>query len=200
MQTAIQSPRNVAAAAAEELAGAAASCCLTVDLPPGPCAIEATGLGLRRVALQWRDSTAVPWRGRSEVQSTASGPDSFSGLEVAVEVARAAADQLLAYLEGHRRSFELPLDLRAFTPFQRRVLLACAGITYGATLSYGELAERAGAPRAARAVGQVMARNPLPLVVPCHRVVAAAGPGGFGYGAALKQRLLAMEREGRGWQ
>ncbi len=113
---------------------------------------------------------------------------------------QAAAEQLQAYFEGRRRRFEIPVDLSGETAFQERALRACAEDPYGETVSYGELARRCGQPGAARAVGQVMATNRLPLVVPCHRIIAARGGlGGYGYGVALKGALLAMERQQVGW-
>jgi methylated-DNA-[protein]-cysteine S-methyltransferase len=108
---------------------------------------------------------------------------------------REAARQILEYLTGKRRSFELPLDVRG-TPFQRRVYREIARIPYGETRSYGELARAIGRPAAARAVGAANGANPVALVVPCHRVIAAGGHlGGYGGGLALKRRLLAMERD-----
>jgi len=108
--------------------------------------------------------------------------------------ARCARREILEYLRGRRRAFTVPLDLAAVPPFSRRILLAARRIPYGATVTYGRLARHAGSPRAARAVGQVMARNPVPLLVPCHRVVASGGGlGGFTGGLALKRRLLALE-------
>jgi methylated-DNA-[protein]-cysteine S-methyltransferase len=92
---------------------------------------------------------------------------------------------------------DVPVDMRDATPFQRRVIEACRAIRWGETRTYGQLAASAGRPGAARAVGAVMAANRLPLVVPCHRVVAAAGGlGGFSapQGLAMKRRLLAAER------
>lgn len=106
---------------------------------------------------------------------------------------RDAARQILEYLEGKRRVFNLPLDCYG-TLFQRRVWTALRAIPYGETCSYGELAERLDRPGAARAVGSANGANPLALVIPCHRVVAAGGRiGGYAGGIALKQRLLAME-------
>lgn len=106
---------------------------------------------------------------------------------------------VLAYLQGRGGCPSVPADLSGLTGFTRRVLGAARTIPPGTTISYGELARRAGSPRACRAVGQVMARNPVPLVIPCHRVVAAAGPGGYAGGTAMKARLLALEsRAGRG--
>jgi O-6-methylguanine DNA methyltransferase len=106
---------------------------------------------------------------------------------------RAAIAQIQDYLAGKREEFRLELDLRA-TGFQIRVYAALLEIPYGEVRSYGEIADAIGEPGAARAVGAAAGANPLPLVVPCHRVVAAHGKlGGFGGGVALKKRLLALE-------
>ena len=100
---------------------------------------------------------------------------------------------LQAFFLGSGPCPSVPTDLPGLGDFTRRVLGAASGIPAGTTVTYGELARRAGSPRASRAAGQVMARNPVPLVIPCHRVVAAAGPGGYAGGLALKARLLALE-------
>jgi methylated-DNA-[protein]-cysteine S-methyltransferase len=106
-----------------------------------------------------------------------------------------------AYLRGRSRELDVPFDLDAapLAPFQRHVLVTLRReVPWGETVTYGELAEIAGRPGAARAVGTAMARNPVPFVIPCHRVVAAHGIGGYGGGAAgveLKRSLL--DREGR---
>ena len=92
----------------------------------------------------------------------------------------------------------IPLSLNHLTPFQRRVVKACRAIKRGQSLSYGEVAAKAGSPGAARAVGQVMRTNRTPLIVPCHRVVAAGGKlGGFSapQGLAMKRRLLELESD-----
>lgn len=103
-----------------------------------------------------------------------------------------AAAQIRDYFDGRRREFDLPL-LPAQTPFQARVRKAMLAIPYGQTRSYGELAHSAGG--APRAIGRACGANPLPLVVPCHRVVAANGLGGYsgGQGLATKRLLLALE-------
>ena len=110
-------------------------------------------------------------------------------------LARTAAE-LAEYFAGQREYFDLPLDLRATTPFDRRVLDAIAAIPYGATRTYGELAQAVGSPGAARAVGRACRRNPVPLLIACHRVVRTGGTlGGFGAGGPeVKARLLALER------
>jgi AraC family transcriptional regulator of adaptative response/methylated-DNA-[protein]-cysteine methyltransferase len=105
---------------------------------------------------------------------------------------------LLRHLEGQQPHLDLPLDVQA-TAFQRRVWEELRAIPYGSTRSYGEIAERLGQPRAARAVGRACATNPVSLVVPCHRAVRDdGGLGGYRWGVERKQRLLALERGTRG--
>ena len=102
--------------------------------------------------------------------------------------------QIQEYFAGTRTTFTLKIDLRAVrSGFNESVLEACREIPFGHTLTYGELAERAGSPGAARAVGTAMSQNPVPIVVPCHRVVASAGLGGFTGGLVHKRTLLAHE-------
>jgi O-6-methylguanine DNA methyltransferase len=106
---------------------------------------------------------------------------------------RAAVRQVLEFLEGKRTEFDLPLDLRG-TPFQLAVWRALLEIPYGETRAYADVARRVGRPRAVRAVGAANGANPVPLVVPCHRVIASdGGLGGYGGGLELKARLLAIE-------
>ncbi|PBC86077.1 methylated-DNA-[protein]-cysteine S-methyltransferase [Streptomyces sp. 2224.1] len=110
----------------------------------------------------------------------------------------AAIAQLRAYFRGELTTFDLPLALHG-TPFQRRVWAALGTIPYGETLSYGQLAERLGVPTAARAVGLANGRNPVGIIVPCHRVVGANGSlTGYGGGLDRKRRLLAFERTADG--
>lgn len=104
-----------------------------------------------------------------------------------------AAEQLAAYFAGERRAFDLPLR-PAGTPFQLRVWTALAAVPFGTTTTYAELAAAVGDPRAARAVGRALAANPLPILVPCHRVVGAAGElTGYGGGFWRKEWLLRHE-------
>ena len=106
----------------------------------------------------------------------------------------AAQDQLLQYLEGRRKVFDLPLDLSALTQFKRDLLALCAEIPYGETRSYGQLAARLGKVAASRAVGAALASNPILVVLPCHRVVAADGSlRGYAGGLNVKQTLLELE-------
>jgi len=107
--------------------------------------------------------------------------------------------KLRQYFDGQRVLFDEPLDLSGGTAFQRRAWLAVRDIPYGETRSYGQIARQVGSPGAARAVGRAMATNPVPIVVPCHRVIGSDGDlRGFGGGLDLKRRLLEMERVLRG--
>lgn len=102
--------------------------------------------------------------------------------------------QLREYFAGRRKDFDLPLD-PAGTAFQRTVWKRLQEIPYGETISYGELARRVGNPKASRAVGSANGKNPIPIVIPCHRVIASGGKlGGFGGGLPTKEALLALER------
>ena len=105
-----------------------------------------------------------------------------------------ARRELDEYFAGKRRSFDLQLDLRAMPPFTLEVLDELARVPYGETTTYGALAQRVGRPRAARAVGTVMNRNRLPIVLPCHRVVGATGKlTGYAGGLDRKETLLELE-------
>ena len=105
--------------------------------------------------------------------------------------------QLEAYFAGKLKIFSLNLCLDV-TPFQKKVLTALQQIPYGETASYGEVAEKIGNPMASRAVGQANARNPIPIIIPCHRVVGSNGTlTGFGGGVAVKQALLDLEQRHR---
>ena len=103
-------------------------------------------------------------------------------------------DQLQAYFAGGLREFDLPLAPQG-TPFQRGVWSRLCEIPYGETTSYGELARRVGNPSASRAVGLANGRNPIPIVIPCHRVIGSNGSlTGYGGGLPIKEHLLALER------
>jgi methylated-DNA-[protein]-cysteine S-methyltransferase len=107
-----------------------------------------------------------------------------------------AADELDEYFARERRGFDVPIDWQLTTGFRRAVLQALIAVPYGEVLSYGELAERVGRPGAARAVGGAMAANPLAVVVPCHRVLARGGIGGYSGGRGLDTKRLLLELEG----
>lgn len=106
---------------------------------------------------------------------------------------RRAAEELSEYFEGKRREFDIPYVLSG-SPFYKKCLEALIKVPYGSLISYGELAALAGSPRAARAVGNAVHNNPLPILIPCHRVIAGDGSiGGFGGGLDKKRTLLRIE-------
>lgn len=109
------------------------------------------------------------------------------------DICRVVAEKMFKMIEGENVEFEEAIDLSRLTPFQRRVLEEVRRIPRGETVTYGEVAMRAGRPKAARAVGNVLKRNPLPLIIPCHRVVGRRGIGGYTGGIELKLRLLKIE-------
>ena len=156
-----------------------------IDTPVGTLMLAATPEGLVRVAYASEDHDAVlaalaarisPW--------ILNAPRRLDG----------AARELEEYFAGARRRFDLPLDLRLATGFRRAVLSTLPGIGYGHTASYSAVAAAAGSPRAVRAVGTACATNPLPIVVPCHRVIRSDGsPGRYLGGPAAKQLLLGLE-------
>ena len=123
--------------------------------------------------------------------------DTRKGTPVEADWNPALRRRLEAFAAGEPCEFDdVELALPSLTPFQQRVIAATRGVGYGQTLAYGELAARAGAPRAARAVGTVMSSNRIPIIIPCHRIVASGGRlGGFSapQGIDLKRRLLNME-------
>jgi methylated-DNA-[protein]-cysteine S-methyltransferase len=125
------------------------------------------------------------------------GPATREGWTRDANAVRAAREQLLAYFAGERRVFDLPLR-PAGTPFQLQVWEALREIPFGATRSYSDVARRIGSPKSVRAVGAANGRNPLPIIVPCHRVIGSNGTmTGFGGGIPVKQFLLVHEGIGR---
>jgi methylated-DNA-[protein]-cysteine S-methyltransferase len=156
------------------------------DSPLGWLGVIVSAVGLRRVVLP-------NWAGRADRDSTRPTAAYANGAAADGCAARAVA-QIMEYVRGERCEFELPLDLSSVGAEHRTVLdELCASAPYGKMITYGELAARSGCAGGARGVGQIMARNPIPLVIPCHRVVAAADLGGYGGGLALKRRLLHLE-------
>jgi methylated-DNA-[protein]-cysteine S-methyltransferase len=154
---------------------------VTVPSPVGPLTIVAAGGKITGLYM--------------DAQRHAPEPESF-GLpaDPAEEPFAAAAAQLRAYFDGGLTEFDLPLS-PVGTEFQRRVWAGLRAIPYGETVSYGELASRLGSPAASRAVGLANGKNPIAIVVPCHRVIGADGSlTGYGGGLDRKQFLLALER------
>jgi len=150
-----------------------------IDTPLGGVRLAATDLGLAGLWFddQQHSPDTTDWR------ENPSHP-----------VLRQAAAQLQAYFAGERNSFDLPLDLSHGTAFQQSVWQALLAIPRGATTSYGALSERVGRPAAVRAVGAAVGRNPISVVVPCHRVLGAdGGLTGYAGGLARKSALLTLE-------
>lgn len=127
------------------------------------------------------------------VTCAAGEPGHAAGTEIP-PLLRRAAEELGEYLAGRRRDFTLPLDPRG-SDFQRQVWQALRSIPYGQTRTYGQIAEQIGRRRAARAVGMANNRNPIAILIPCHRVIGSDGSmTGYAAGIAVKERLLALER------
>jgi methylated-DNA-[protein]-cysteine S-methyltransferase len=157
----------------------------TLDTPVGPLLLAATGKGLVRVAFTIENHENV-----LTALATQLSPRILS----APKRLDTAAREIDEYFAGQRREFDLPLDFSLSKGFRRTVLSHLTDIGYGHTASYGAVAAAAGSPRAVRAVGTACATNPLPVVVPCHRVVRSDGsPGGYRGGPVAKQALLALE-------
>ena len=146
---------------------------VTFNTPLGPVSITASANGLRALALP---PQATPTEEKP--------PPQFTGL----------IERLQTYFNGGKIAFPDKLDLSAATPFQAKVWETTRLIPYGKTRSYRWVAEQTGQPAAVRAVGQALARNPLPVIIPCHRVIASNGKlGGFSCGLEMKQKLLRLE-------
>ncbi|MEV7466273.1 methylated-DNA--[protein]-cysteine S-methyltransferase [Streptomyces kronopolitis] len=159
-----------------------------LETPIGPLLLAATRTGLVQVVFHADARTAR--RALTRLEQLFGGPPLTGIPHLAT-----AVSELTAYFDGRLRTFTVPLDWSLSSGFSARVLriLAC-DVPYGAVVGYQDLADRAGEPGAARAVGAAMGSNPLPVVVPCHRVVASdGGIGGFGGGLETKRLLLALE-------
>ncbi|MFC9886433.1 methylated-DNA--[protein]-cysteine S-methyltransferase [Streptomyces pilosus] len=163
----------------------------------GPLLLAATREGLVNVVFHATDE--VRDRALERLANRLGGEPAELGSATAEEPTAAvlaeAVRQVEEYLAGGRRSFELPLDWSLISGFNREVLRElAAGVPFGTVVGYGDLAGRVGQPGGAQAVGTAMGANPLPVVVPCHRVVERdGGIGGFGGGLETKRRLLALE-------
>lgn len=154
-------------------AGSVAAVAITVDSPIGALQLVADSEGLTHIAFPGKHDRSIP--------------------NGANDVLRQAAAQLEEYFAGRRRTFDLPLHAQG-TEFQQEVWSALRDIPWGETRSYGDLARHIGREKAVRAVGAANGRNPLPIVVPCHRVIGADGSlTGFAGGLAIKRQLLALE-------
>jgi methylated-DNA-[protein]-cysteine S-methyltransferase len=155
-----------------------------VETPVGPLLVAATRRGVARIYFD-----AEPEHHLDRLART-------FGTRVlrSARTVDPARRQLDEYFAGRRSAFDLDVDLRVDAPFAKQVLEELSHVPYGQTTTYGALAAKVGAPRAARAVGTVMNRNPIPIVLPCHRVVGASGSlTGYGGGLHVKEHLLRLE-------
>jgi methylated-DNA-[protein]-cysteine S-methyltransferase len=143
--------------------------------------------GLIRSCLPVEDKEAVQRHLLKGIEGAVFDKKPFFSVEKAVK----------AYYEGNKVDFsDIQVDLEVFTPFQRHVLAALRNVSYGNTITYGQLAKLAGSPKAARAIGGVMAKNPLPLIIPCHRVIGSNGsPTGFSAPGGIQTKLHMINLE-----
>ncbi len=151
----------------------------------GRVEVAATDLGVCAIALpQWNDHDLLlgPWE-------TAG----FRAKRARHALVTQALEELDAFANGRCLTFSVALDLRHLPAFTERVLRVLLTVPAGTLITYGRLATKVGSPGAARAVGGAVGRNPIPIIVPCHRVVAGNGIGGFGLGLACKRTLLECE-------
>lgn len=157
----------------------------TLDTPAGPLLLASTGTGLVRIAFAVQDHDAVLQQLSDRVSPRVlHAPGRLDD----------AARQIDAYFTGRRHDFDLPRDLRLARGFRRRVLEHLRAIAYGRTESYREVATASGSPKAVRAAGTACATNPLPLVIPCHRVIRSDGTmGQYAGGSETKRTLLTLE-------
>lgn len=156
------------------------------DTPVGTLFLAVGPRGLVRVGIGGREAAFLRPLRRVSPAQVLREPDKV----------RPAADQVREYFDGRRSRFELQLDLSSVSPFGREVLTAAAAIRKGEVTTYGALAQAIGRPGAARAVGRALGANPVPLVIPCHRVIAGDGSlGGYSAsgGVATKRQLLQLE-------
>lgn len=157
-----------------------------VDSPIGPLLVAATDRGVLRISFTDRFAAEATLEDVARI----AGPRVLRASRGVDEVRH----ELDEYFARRRHAFDLAVDLRGLPPFSLAVLGELARVPYGQTATYGELAARAGHPKAARAVGLVMNRNPVPIVLPCHRVVGSSGSlVGYAGGLETKERLLRLE-------
>jgi methylated-DNA-[protein]-cysteine S-methyltransferase len=156
-----------------------------LDSPVGPLLVAVSNDGLAAISFQQRAEEEL------ERLARIAGPGILRSPRSVDEVRR----ELDEYFAGRRRVFEMKLDLRGLAPFTVSVLDELAKVPFGETTTYGALAARVGRPRAARAVGTVMNRNRIPIVLPCHRVVGAGGSL-VGYAGGLERKVALLELEG----
>jgi O-6-methylguanine DNA methyltransferase len=157
--------------------------CAWVDAPFGRVFLARTSKGLCRVTFR---------KGEDEILSDLEKRSLLP--EMAPEKVEKERKELAEYFEGKRQHFDVPIDLRWGTPFQKRVLEAASRIPFGECECYGDIARAVGRPQAQRAVGNALGKNPVAIVIPCHRVVATSGGlGGYTGGLDIKRTLMEIE-------
>ena len=156
-----------------------------VDSPLGQLLVAASDRGILRISYDPDIEGDVEWLSR------VAGRNVLRAARQVDPVRR----ELDEYFEGRRQAFDLSVDLREVTPFTERVLMELARVPFGQTATYSDLATRAGNPKAARAVGMTMNRNPIPIVLPCHRIIGADGSL-VGYGGGLERKVALLTLEG----
>lgn len=157
-------------------------------------AVIETSIGWIGVAFSERGLAGIQLPRASRAQTLANLQRDFPQAALVDAAPLEIARELREYAEGKRRQFTLPLDWSAVKPFQRRVLEVAYQIPCGETRTYGWVAREIGKPRAARAVGRALATNPIPIILPCHRVLGSdGGLHGYGGGLPLKRKLLELE-------
>lgn len=152
----------------------------TYNSPMGKIVVSATKKGICR--LDWNVNENIEKRYKGSEQTK----DIIPGFGLSLE----------AYFKGYNKDFSYPLDLSSLTTFTKDVLTAIKHIPYGSMVTYGEIARSIGRPKAVRAVGNSANINPIPIIIPCHRVVAKDGLGGYRYGVGTKLWLLQLEKSG----
>jgi methylated-DNA-[protein]-cysteine S-methyltransferase len=152
--------------------------------PVGRLLIAATDAGLVRVAFDQIEASFVADLQKRMKADVVKSADRLAGITA----------ELNMYFAGKRHAFDVPVDLSLAAPFQRSVLLAAREVPAGTVVTYGEIAKRIGRPTASRAVGQALGHNPVPIVIPCHRIVSSGGRlGGYIGGLDVKRKLLKIE-------
>lgn len=151
----------------------------------GWAGVAAAEQGISRIVLPKKDKKIVERELRGSEEYNSSNP----------LILKKAVTLLQHYFSGESVLFDVPLDLRYYTPFQQAVWQAAAAIPSGETRSYAWIAKRIRNPKASRAVGQALGANPVPIVIPCHRVISSTGTmGGFSGGTGMKKKLLELEK------
>jgi methylated-DNA-[protein]-cysteine S-methyltransferase len=162
------------------------------------CAVFKTSFGWAGVASSERGISGIvlPKTSKKAAERELKGAGTQRNRSACRSVTGRAMKLLRRYFSGERVSFDVPLDMRYYTSFQQAVWKAASGIPYGETRSYAWIAKRIKNPGAVRAVGQALGANPVPVLIPCHRVISSSGSrGGYSGGIGMKKKLLELEKD-----